>query len=160
MVSLELLGSMGKEIEYKFLVDEARWSALEKPEPKLIVQSFLHNSVERIVRVRVKGNQGFLTIKGTTKGVTRIEFEYEIPVAEAEEMIATFRLPHIRKQRYEISVDQHIWEVDVFEGALAGLILAEVEVAIEGENFTVPDWVTEDVSTNPEYYNAVLIEKS
>ncbi len=150
---------MGKEIEYKFLVDQDQWDALEKPESTLIIQSFLQKSVERVVRVRVKGDQGFLTIKGATKGVTRVEFEYEIPVADAEEIISTFQLPHIRKQRYEIVIDDHTWEVDVFEGALEGLILAEIEVSEEGESFTKPNWVTEDVSTNPEYYNAVLIEK-
>lgn len=159
MALSELLDSMGKEIEYKFLVNKNLWDALEKPEPKLIVQSFLHNSVERIVRVRVKGDKGYLTIKGATEGVTRTEFEYEIPVQEAEEMISTFQLPHIRKRRYEITIDQHLWEVDVFEGALEGLILAEIEVSEEGESFTKPDWVTEDVSTDPQYYNAVLIKK-
>lgn len=150
---------MGQEIEYKFLVDQKQWETLEKPTPALIIQSYLHNTSEKSVRVRVKGTRGFLTIKGATKGVTRSEFEYEIPVSEAKEMIRTFQLSHIRKQRYEIKIDQHIWEVDVFEGALAGLILAEVEVSEEGERFTKPAWVTEDVSTNPEYYNAVLIQK-
>ncbi len=150
---------MGKEIEYKFLVDRDQWNTLEKPTPKLIVQSYLQNTPEKTVRVRVKGNQGFLTIKGATKGVTRTEFEYEIPLEEAEEMIATFHLPHIRKKRYEIQVDQHLWEVDVFEGALAGLILAEVELSEETEHFTKPTWITQDVSTDPKYYNAVLIQK-
>lgn len=150
---------MGKEIEYKFLVEPNKWAALEKPEPKLIVQSYLHSSPERTVRVRVKGDRGFLTIKGATVGVTRPEFEYGIPVSEVEEIIATFQLPHIRKNRYELKVDDHLWEVDVFEGPLEGLILAEVEVSEEGESFTRPNWVTEDVSTNPEYYNAVLIER-
>lgn len=150
---------MGKEIEYKFLVDKPKWESLEKPEPKLIIQSYLQNKVERTVRVRVKGDKGYLTIKGATSGVTRAEFEYEIPVSEVEDIIATFQLPHIRKKRYEIKVDQHIWEVDVFEGALDGLVLAEVEVSEEGEAFTTPDWVTKDVSTNPDYFNAVLIEK-
>ncbi|GAB5417955.1 MAG: CYTH domain-containing protein [Crocinitomicaceae bacterium] len=150
---------MGKEIEYKFLVDHDQWDALEKPRPKLIVQSYLQNTPEKTVRVRVKGDQGFLTIKGATKGVTRTEFEYEIPLTEAEEMIATFNLPHIRKKRYEIQVGQHIWEVDVFEGALEGLILAEIELSKESEKFTKPPWITTDVSTDPEYYNAVLIQK-
>lgn len=150
---------MGKEIEYKFLVDQDQWEKLDKPIPKLIVQSYLQNTPEKTVRVRIKGDQGFLTIKGATEGVTRTEFEYEIPVSEAEEMIATFQLSHIRKKRYEIQVDRHLWEVDVFEGALEGLILAEVEVLDEGEQFTKPSWVTEDVSTDSEYYNAVLIKK-
>lgn len=151
---------MGKEIEYKFLVEPNKWAALEKPKPQLIIQSYLQNLPERTVRVRVKGNKGFLTIKGATEGVTRLEYEYEIPVSEVEEIIAQFQLPYIRKNRYELKVDQHIWEIDVFEGPLEGLILAEVEVSSEGESFTRPNWVTEDVSTNPDYYNAVLIQRS
>lgn len=150
---------MGKEIEYKFLVNKEQWEALKKPKPQLIIQSYLHNTPEKSVRVRVKGDKGYLTVKGATKGVTRSEFEYEIPVSEAEDMIATFQLSHIRKFRYEIMVDDHLWEVDVFEGALNGLVLAEVEVLAEGEYFTRPAWVTEDVSTNAEYYNSVLIQK-
>jgi len=150
---------MGKEIEYKFLVEPNKWAALDKPVPQLIVQSYLQNTPERTVRVRVKGDKGFLTIKGATTGVTRHEFEYEVPVVEVEEMIARFQLPHIRKNRYELQVDEHLWEVDVFEGPLEGLILAEVEVSEEGESFTRPNWVTEDVSTNPDYYNAVLIQR-
>jgi CYTH domain-containing protein len=150
---------MGKEIEYKFLVDQAQWDTLEKPVPQLIIQSYLHNTPEKSVRVRVKGDKGYLTVKGATKGVTRSEFEYEIPVSEAEDMIATFQLSHIRKYRYEVKIDDHLWEIDVFEGALAGLVLAEVEVTTEGESFTKPSWVTEDVSTDPAYYNAVLIGK-
>lgn len=150
---------MGKEIEYKFLVDKKQWEVLEKPLPVLIIQSYLQRETDRTVRIRVKGDKGFVTIKGATKGVTRAEFEYEIPVHEVEEMIQTFQLSHIRKQRYEIMVDQHLWEVDVFEGALSGLILAEVEVSQEGENFTKPAWVTEDVSMDPQYYNAVLIQQ-
>ena len=159
LASLGPSDNMGKEIEYKFLVNQHLWDALPKPEPKLILQSFLQNEVERIVRVRVKGDQGFLTIKGATKGVSRVEFEYEIPAKDAEEMISVFQLPHIRKKRYEIVVGQHVWEVDVFEGPLEGLVLAEIEVSKEGETFTKPDWVAEDVSTDPGYYNAVLIGK-
>lgn len=150
---------MGQEIEYKFLVDAKGWEALKKPAPQLIVQSYLHNSKEKTVRVRVKGNQGFLTIKGATEGVTRTEFEFEIPKSEAEEMIAAFDLSHIRKLRYEIPFGNHIWEVDVFEGALAGLVLAEIELNTENEEFAKPDWIAKDVSTDPNYYNAVLIQK-
>lgn len=151
--------SMAQEIEYKFLVDKAQWQALEKPEPQLILQSYLHNSRELTVRVRIKGNKGFLTVKGATSGVTRTEFEYEIPKEDAEEMVSTFALPHIRKHRYEIPFGDHLWEVDVFEGALQGLVLAEIELTSEDEAFEKPEWITEDVSTDPAYYNAVLIQK-
>lgn len=150
---------MAKEIEYKFLVDSHQWEALKKPAPQRIVQSYLHNTPEYTVRVRIKESQGYVTIKGATKGVSRTEFEYEIPVQEAEAMIETFQLSHIRKKRYEIPFGNHLWEVDVFEGALEGLVLAEIEVSEEGEYFERPSWVTTDVSTDPKYYNAVLINK-
>lgn len=151
---------MGVEIEYKFLVNKDKWNALKKPEPSLIVQAYIHNSVDITVRVRIKGNHGFLTIKGKTEGVSRTEFEYEIPAQDAEEMIEQFCDKQIRKLRYEIVRGKHTWEVDEFEGNLNGLILAEIELIAENEVFEKPDWVGEDVSSDPRYYNAVLIEKS
>jgi CYTH domain-containing protein len=150
---------MAKEIEYKFLVDKEKWNKVQKPDPSLIVQSYLHTSEDITTRVRIKGNNGYLTIKGKTEGVTRTEFEYDIPVAEAEEMINSFSLKCIRKKRYEIIYKEHTWEVDVFEGNLKGLILAEIELQSEDAFFEKPDWVTEDVSLDPNYYNAVLFEK-
>lgn len=150
---------MATEIEYKFLVEKDKWNTLEKPEPSLIVQAYIHNSKELTVRVRIMGNQGFLTIKGATVGVSRTEFEYEIPVEEAEEMISQFSEKHIRKLRYEFPFGKHTWEVDVFEGKLEGLILAEIELESENEVFEKPDWIGEDVSFDSEYYNAVLIER-
>lgn len=148
-----------EEIEYKYLVDLDKWNRIDKPKGELIVQGFIHNSKECVVRIRIKGNKGFLTLKGETIGITRKEFEYEIPINEAEEIIKNFTKKHIRKTRYEIPYDNHTWEVDVFEGPLKGLILAELEVKSENEKFTIPDWVTENVSSDPKYYNAVLIEK-
>ena len=147
------------EIEYKFLVDRSIWSKVEKPEPTLIVQGYISKSVESTVRVRIKGDTGFLTIKGKTVGITRSEFEYEIPVAEAEAMIDLFTDKHIRKHRYEVIIAGKTWEVDEFHGPLEGLILAELEVESEQEEFEKPDWVTENVSTDSNYFNAVLIDK-
>jgi len=148
-----------KEIEYKYLVDTEQWKLLDKPAPELIVQGFISKSVESTVRVRIKGDKAYLTIKGKTVGITRQEFEYEIPVYEAEELLDGFTPKQIRKHRYEIQHAGHIWEVDEFHGPLEGLILAELEVGSEDEKFEFPNWVTEDVSTNPAYYNAVLIDK-
>lgn len=147
------------EIEYKFLVDHARWAAVDKPEPTLIVQAYISRGVDTTVRVRIRGDRGFLTIKGKTEGIRRSEFEYEIPVEDAESMIAQFTDKCIRKHRYEVIFDQKVWEVDEFHGALSGLIVAELEVDSEDEIFTKPGWVTEDVSHDPTYFNAVLIEK-
>ncbi|MDG1429199.1 MAG: CYTH domain-containing protein [Crocinitomicaceae bacterium] len=148
-----------KEIEYKFLVDHKKWEDLPKPSPELIVQGYLSSSIDCTVRVRIKGSNGYLTIKGKTEGVTRTEFEYEIPVNDAEEMIDLFTDKHIRKERFEILHCGRTWEVDVFQGNHEGLILAELEVESEGVKFDLPDWTTKDVSTDPNYYNAVLIEK-
>lgn len=147
------------EIEYKYLVDEDAWSQVEKPAPQLIVQGFISKSKECVVRIRIKGDKGFLTIKGKTVGITRKEFEYEIPLADAEAMLDNFIDKSIRKHRYEINVAGKTWEVDEFHGPLQGLILAELEVCSIDEKFDLPEWVTEDVSTDPSYYNAVLIEK-
>ena len=148
-----------KEIEYKFLVDEEAWSNLDKPEPVLIVQGYISKNVDATVRVRIKGDKGYLTIKGKTVGITRSEFEYEIPLQDAEEMVNLFTSKHIRKHRYEIVVDEKTWEVDEFHGKLEGLIVAELEVESEEEAFQKPNWITEDVSTNPDYFNAVLIDR-
>ena len=148
-----------KEIEYKYTVNKKRWEQLEKPIPELIVQGFLHNTPDLVIRVRIKGIKGYLTLKGATVGVTRTEFEYEIPLGDAEEIIQTFTSRHIRKNRYEIIQGNHLWEVDVFEGNLGGLVLAEIELSSEDEKFEIPNWVLEDVSHDPNYYNAVLIQK-
>jgi CYTH domain-containing protein len=100
-----------------------------------------------------------LTIKGATVGISRNEFEYEIPVEEAEEMIRLFAEKTISKDRYEIKVGNHLWEVDEFHGNLEGLLLAEIELSNENEAFEQPIWATEDVSTDVNYYNSKLIEK-
>jgi len=147
------------EIERKFLVDHEKWDALIKPEPNHIIQAYLLNTPEKTIRIRVKGDKGFITIKGKTIGISRSEFEYGIPLSEANEMIDLFAEKTIDKYRYEIKIEKHLWEVDVFQGKLKGLILAEIELNSEAEKFVKPDWVTEDVSHDEQYYNAKLIEK-
>lgn len=147
------------EIERKFLVKEQLWQGIEKPSPSRIVQAYLVNSAEKTVRIRIKGTQGFITIKGPTQGISRAEFEYEIPLKDADELISTFAEKVIEKFRYEISFKNHLWEVDVFKGKLEGLYLAEIELNSEDEHFELPDWVGEEVSTDPNYYNSNLINK-
>jgi adenylate cyclase len=147
------------EIERKFLVKEQLWQGIEKPSPSRIVQAYLVNSAEKNVRIRIKGTKGFLTIKGPTQGISRAEFEYEIPLKDADELISTFAEKVIEKFRYEISFKNHLWEVDVFTGKLEGLYLAEIELNSEDEHFELPDWVGEEVSTDPNYYNSNLINK-
>lgn len=147
------------EIERKFLIDHDKWALVDKPEPKHIVQAYLYSCPEKTIRVRTKGNKGFLTIKGATVGISRSEFEYEIPLEEAKQLIEQFAEKVIDKHRYEIMVENHLWEVDEFHGKLEGLILAEIELNTEEENFIKPEWATEDVSLDAQYYNAKLIEK-
>lgn len=147
------------EIERKFLVDHEKWMMVEKPEPKHIVQAYIMNLPEKTLRVRTKGNKGFLTIKGKTVGISRSEFEYEIPLDDAKQLIHQFTDKQLSKDRYEIKVGDHLWEVDEFHGKLEGLILAEIELSSEDETFELPFWILEDVSLDPEYYNSRLIEK-
>ena len=130
-----------------------------KPEGQKIKQAYLLNSPEKTIRVRTKGTKGFLTIKGPTLGISRAEYEYEIPVYEAEELIQQFAVKYIEKTRYEITVGKHIWEVDEFGGKLAGLMLAEIELAAEDELFERPEWVTLEVSEDVNYFNSNLINR-
>lgn len=147
------------EIERKFLVDTEKWNMIEKPVPSYIVQAYILNTPEKTFRVRTKGEKGYLTIKGKTIGISRSEFEYEIPLADAQQLIHQFTDKNISKNRFEVKVGDHLWEVDEFMGKLEGLILAEIELKTEDENFELPFWVTEEVSLNPEYYNSRLIER-
>jgi adenylate cyclase len=147
------------EIERKYLVDKLQWSAISKPEPKQIIQGYIHNSVEKTVRIRIYDTQGFLTVKGKTTGISRSEFEYEIPLQDAQLMLRQFADKTISKLRYKLKVGNHYWEVDEFQEKLNGLILAEIELEQEDESFETPYWVTEEVSSNPEFFNARLIEK-
>lgn len=148
-----------QEIERKFLVDKNLWATLVKPIPAKIAQGYLSKEPEKTIRVRIKGNKGFLTIKGKTKGITRSEFEYEIPLSDAEELLQSFTDKALNKDRYEIPFEGKVWEVDVFHGKLDGLVLAEIELQSEDEYFNKPIWATKEVSSDPSYYNAVLIER-
>ena len=146
------------EIERKFLVNKALWNELKKPEPMPIQQGYISTQPGCTVRVRTKGNKGFLTIKGITIGISRSEFEYEIPVAEAKDLLTQFAPKYIDKLRYEIEVEGKTWEVDVFQGKLAPLMIAEIELSAENETFTLPEWVGEEVSHDANYYNSNLVE--
>ena len=147
------------EIERKFLIHQAIWDAVIKPSPKKIVQAYLVNTAEKTIRVRIKGDKGFITIKGPTKGISRSEFEYEIPLKDSEELIAQFAEKVIDKDRYEITFKGKLWEVDIFHGKLEGLILAEIELESEDEVFSTPEWIAKEVSHDVEYFNARLVEK-
>jgi adenylate cyclase len=148
-----------QEIERKFTVDPSKWKLVQKPNPHFITQGYLSTDPACTVRIRTKNTKGYLTVKGKTTGITRTEYEYEIPLIDAEQMIASFSEKTLLKHRYPITVGNHLWEVDVFLGKLSGLIIAEIELSTENEIFEIPEWVIEDVSTKAEYYNSNLIEK-
>ncbi len=146
------------EIERKFLIKESEWNLLEKPTPTPIAQAYLSTDKICTIRVRIKGTKGFFTVKGETKGITRSEYEYEIPVEEVQKMMNEFCTKVLSKDRYCIEVEGHTWEVDVFHGKLAPLIIAEIELDSEDEKFVIPEWVGKEVSDDASYYNSVLFE--
>jgi adenylate cyclase len=147
---------MAKEIERKFLIASDAWRGLAPG--TTYRQGYLSTVKERTVRVRTIDDKGFLTIKGITVGATRAEYEYEIPVTDATEMLDDLcERPIIEKVRYKISFEGLIWEVDEFLGVNAGLIVAEVELTAEDQAFVKPEWTGDEVTGDPRYYNANLI---
>lgn len=148
---------MPKEIERKFLIKNDEWK-IKASAPKTIKQGYLNTEKERTVRVRIKGDQGFLTIKGKTVGMTRLEFEYPIPVAEAEELLQLCEKPLIEKERFIVAIGSLHWEIDIFTGDNQGLKLAEVELEDEKQFVEIPDWVGEEVTSDQRYYNSSLVK--
>ena len=146
-----------QEIERKFLVKNLDF--LKGKKGFKIVQGYLSDDPQRNVRVRIKGDQAFLTIKGMSNhsGLSRFEWEREIKVKEAYELLKLCLPGTIDKTRYEIAIGRHIYEVDVFEGANKGLIIAEVELMSEVESFDKPDWLGNEVTGDVRYYNSYLV---
>jgi adenylate cyclase len=147
---------MGVEIERKFLVDHEKWQQLTKPEGTHYRQGYLLDDDKRTIRVRLAGEHGFITIKGTTTGITRKEFEYKIPANEAVELLDSFAESEVEKIRYCITIAGKLWEVDEFLADNAGLIMAEIELQHEDEAFENPGWITHEVSDDERYYNSNL----
>ena len=147
---------MAKEIERKFLVDIHRMAPLINGQR--IQQGYLPMANKSVVRVRVLGESAYLTLKGETKGFSRSEFEYPIPLADAQAMITELcEGPIVDKTRYNILHEEHTWEVDIFHGDNEGLIVAEIELEDEEEKFIPPEWVTKEVTGEPKYYNSNLL---
>jgi adenylate cyclase len=147
---------MGIEIERKFLVNHAKWAAVEKPAGKLFKQGYILSDDKRTVRIRVTNEAAYLTLKGSTTGISRNEYEYTIPIADGNEILNGLTVSSIQKVRYEINFEGRLWEVDVFSGENEGLIVAEIELEHEDEAFTKPDWVEGEVSDDHRYSNAAL----
>ncbi len=150
---------MAQEIEKKFLVTSDAYKTTAQKKIR-ISQGYLSSVPERTVRVRIKGESGFLTIKGigNESGASRYEWEKEIPLAEAEELMRICEPGIIDKTRYEVPSGDHRWEVDEFHGENDGLVVAELELASETEPFTKPGWIGEEVTGQVDYYNAMLMK--
>ncbi len=144
---------MALEIERKFLVVDDEWRAAPAV---YFCQGYLNRTKERTVRIRVAGERGYITIKGATTGASRAEFEYEIPLADAKQLLALCDGPLIEKYRRKISYEGMLWEVDEFLGDNQGLVVAEIELESESQPFSKPDWAGVEVTADARYYNSNL----
>lgn len=147
---------MAREIERKFLVVTDAWR--EVAVGTLFRQGYLSVAPERTLRVRLEGECGKLTVKGKSQGIVRAEYEYAIPQSDAAELLDNLCLrPLIEKTRYRVEYAGQLWEVDEFHGENAGLIVAEIELESAEQEFELPDWVGQEVSAEPRYFNANLV---
>ena len=148
---------MGVEIERKFLVDVEKLPAL--PKGKVMRQGYIPTQNETTVRIRIQNQDAFLTLKGVTAGISRSEFEYAIPLEHAEQMLQEF-CPGgtVDKTRYELVHQGFTWELDIFTGSNAGLIVAEIELSSEHQAYAKPDWVGIEVSEQKKYSNSSLLQ--
>jgi adenylate cyclase len=147
---------MGQEIERKYLVDHHKWQQIDKPAGQLYRQGYLLTDPTKTIRIRQTPKKGFLTIKGLSIGATRSEYEYEIPLDEAKELLDDFSVAELSKIRYKITFENKLWEVDEFLGDNSGLIVAEIELTSEDESFSPPAWVDREVTGQEKYYNSNL----
>ncbi len=149
---------MGTEIERKFLLRDDSWrNAVSSSRD--IVQGYLANTDRGSIRVRLEDDNASLNLKSMTLGVTRSEFDYPIPAAEASVILETLCMrPLIEKTRHHVEFDGCTWEIDEFRGENAGLVVAELELAHQDQSFTAPPWLGQEVSDDPRYYNVCLVE--
>jgi adenylate cyclase len=146
---------MGREIEKKFLITDNSWRGLAHG--KEYCQGYLNSEKGRTVRVRIIGDRGILTIKGPNDRGVRLEYEYDIPIEDAREMLDLLcHKPLIEKIRYNIFFSGFIWEVDEFKGDNEGLLIAEIELEYVGQEFNIPPWIGLEVTGDTRYYNANL----
>ena len=145
---------MAFEIERKFLVDTNKWAPTEHGTS--LVQAYLGLNPAPTVRIRIAGDKAFLTIKGRTNAISRPEFEYEVPIEDAHELLKLSISGPVEKTRHEVWHEGFLWEVDVFSGKNKGLIMAEIELDSENQEFTRPDWLLQEVSNDGRFYNSYL----
>lgn len=147
---------MGVEIEKKYLTKNDSYRELAYKSSR-IAQGYLNRDPERTVRVRIKDDKGFLTVKGKNRGIERLEFEYEIPLADADAMLSLCSGKILEKVRYYVKHDGFVWEVDEFKGELAPLVVAEIELPSCETSFSLPSFIDKEVTGDPRYYNSQLI---
>ena len=147
---------MGVEIERKFIVNGKNWKSEETIS---ISQGYLSTDIDRIVRVRMSGNDAYLTIKGRSIGAVRAEYEYQIPTSDGKELIKMCVGNILEKTRHIVMVGNSRWEVDVFHGENEGLVVAEIELKTEDESFEKPKWIGEEVTHDARYFNSSLMQK-
>jgi adenylate cyclase len=147
---------MGKEIERKFLLLSDAWRD-EVRDSVHLIQGYLVRNEKSAIRIRIKGTRAELNIKQSLDGIDRLEYEYEIPLADAREILEHVALrPLIEKTRHHVVRGDHLWEIDEFDGENRGLIMAEIELTDADEPFDKPAWIGEEVSLDPRYYNSNL----
>lgn len=149
---------MGLEIERKYLVDHERWKQFNKPEGVAYRQGYLVNEQDKTIRIRTAGDKAFITIKGVATGFTRKEYEYEIPLSDAQELLESFSLKGTSKTRYRVLFAGKVWEVDEFSEENESLIVAEIELKNENDKFEKPGFTAAEVTDDPRYYNSNLAE--
>lgn len=149
---------MALEIERKFLVKANNQSWMKHASATYIRQGYLCDDIRRSVRVRINDQAAFLTIKGQTIGMSRHEYEYSIPLEDAEQLLAMCVHSIIVKTRYTLNIDGQIWEIDVFHHDNKGLIIAEVELDHLEQPVTLPDWIASEVTDDPRFYNLALCQ--
>ena len=147
---------MGVEIERKFLVDHDAWHKLDKPPGAHYQQGYILSDDNRTVRIRVTDNHSYITLKGRGTGFTRSEYEYEIPIPDGKEILTAFAENGTQKIRYRIPAGRFTWEVDEFLGDNEGLIVAEIELKSEQDEFEKPYWLAKEVTDDERYANSSL----
>lgn len=149
---------MAKEIERKFLVTDDIYKSMASSSIG-ISQGYLSSNPDSTVRIRIKDDRAFITVKSRNLGAVRNEWEYEIPIRDAEDIITNCKINCLEKVRYIVPFSGHEWEVDEFHGRLSGLVVAEIELAHEQEAFDKPSFIGEEVTSDPAYYNSSLINR-
>jgi adenylate cyclase len=144
------------EIERKYLVNKDLWSGMNKPAGEYIIQGYLSTDIDKTIRVRLKGNSGYMAVKARTVGISREEFEFPVSADIAKELITKFSEGIIEKIRYALNHKGETWEVDEFLGSNKGLIIAEIELNNEEEIVELPEWVEKEVSYDKRYFNSNL----